>query len=76
MPGSPMVAEQFASNLAQNGQHNPEAAPKYWFLLSLPFLTAEKDKLPGKDGCSASVFTVISLLELFCEIIEAETEPS
>lgn len=29
MPVSPRVAEQFARNLAQKGQHNPEAAPKY-----------------------------------------------
>lgn len=53
MPGSLRVAEQFANNLAQKGQRNPGAEPKYLFLSSLAFLAAEldvllllKDKLP------------------------------
>lgn len=50
MPGSPRVAEQVASDLAQKSQHNLGAAPKNLVLFSLAFLTAELDAfLPLKD---------------------------
>lgn len=43
MQGSPWEAKQVASDLAQKGQSNLGAAPKYLVLFCLAFLTVELD---------------------------------